>query len=368
MNRSQVAKELLKARKAVKRKYQSLKSDISEAQQRKEQELKPITEPLRELIRTVKSEPFIKKEEPFFTPEYIKQTSSPIKLQRKQPYQAYLPPQTPSFLRDDELFETSDQDGFLDNTEIQDQATEQEEPTVTREDILELTRLPAYKEYLELFHPLVRAYVDSSIKGTRELDHTHGLVHDPQTEKWKLGQTVVDFDKYNNDFKVNNLTYRGTPGLYELLFYQDPVGFTTEDLKNYMDILKRTNAYRRNYDPKEQVQGTTDPKYTTIIKPYLIKEKIINQKTIRSSIPSTSGITKPKPPETRPRSTRLASKTGRGMMNLSNKKIDYIYYDDVNELVNRLKLLVSSQIAGHTGHNNEIIAILEELREAKVIE
>ena len=54
-------------------------------------------------------------------------------------------------------------------------------------------------------------------------------------------------------------------------------------------------------------------------------------------------------------------------MNLSNKKGDSIY-DDVNELVNRLGLLVSSQMAGHTGHKNETIAILEELREAKVIE
>lgn len=365
MNRTQVAKELVKTRKAVKRKYQSLKSDITEAQHRKEQELKPITEPLRELIKTVKAEPLIMTEEPFFTPQNVKKTYSSIKPLKKKidPYHAYLPTQTPSFLRDDELFETSNDDVFLDNTDFLDQPTGVEQ---IQENILNLTKTPAYDDYLELYDPLVRAYVDSSIKGTRELDHTHGLVHDTFSEKWKLGNTLVDFDK--NDFKVNNLTYKGTPGLYELLFYQDPVGYTSEDLKNYMDILKRTNAYRRNYDPNDQIQGTTDRKYTTIIKPYLIKENIINQKPKGASIPSVSGISKPKPPVTRPRSTRLTSKTGMGMMNLSNKKIDYIYYDDVNELVNRLKLLVSSQTAGHTGHENEIIAILEELREAKVIE
>lgn len=55
-------------------------------------------------------------------------------------------------------------------------------------------------------------------------------------------------------------------------------------------------------------------------------------------------------------------------MNLSNKKTDYVYYDDFNELVERLKLLLSSQTAGHTGHQNEIVSILEELREAKIIE
>jgi len=44
-----------------------------------------------------------------------------------------------------------------------------------------------------------------------------------------------------------------------------------------------------------------------------------------------------------------------------------IYYDDPNELVTRLNLLVSSQNAGNTGVNNEIISILEELRERKLI-
>jgi hypothetical protein len=44
------------------------------------------------------------------------------------------------------------------------------------------------------------------------------------------------------------------------------------------------------------------------------------------------------------------------------------YWDDPNELVDRLRLLVSSTSAGHTGHNNEIISILEELREARIIQ
>lgn len=45
-----------------------------------------------------------------------------------------------------------------------------------------------------------------------------------------------------------------------------------------------------------------------------------------------------------------------------------MYWDDPNELVDRLRLLIASQSAGHTGHNNEIISIIEELREANIIE
>lgn len=44
-----------------------------------------------------------------------------------------------------------------------------------------------------------------------------------------------------------------------------------------------------------------------------------------------------------------------------------MYWNDLNELVDRLRLLVASTIAGHTGHNNEIISIIEELREADIV-
>lgn len=64
--------------------------------------------------------------------------------------------------------------------------------------------------------------------------------------------------------------------------------------------------------------------------------------------------------------------TGNGLilsdiMAYSNDKKSYVYWDDVNELCSRLRLLVASQNAGHTGHQNEIISIVEELRESNVI-
>jgi len=52
---------------------------------------------------------------------------------------------------------------------------------------------------------------------------------------------------------------------------------------------------------------------------------------------------------------------------LTGNSINYVYWDDPNKLVDRLKLLVASKQAGHTGHKNEIVSIIEELREAKII-
>lgn len=55
-------------------------------------------------------------------------------------------------------------------------------------------------------------------------------------------------------------------------------------------------------------------------------------------------------------------------MKYSKNNSDYIYWDDPNELVDRLRLLIASQMAGNNNHNNEIISIIEELWEANLIE
>lgn len=49
------------------------------------------------------------------------------------------------------------------------------------------------------------------------------------------------------------------------------------------------------------------------------------------------------------------------------ENIVYEYYDDPNELCDRLKLLLSSKGAGNTNHDQEINSIIEELRERNVI-
>jgi hypothetical protein len=53
---------------------------------------------------------------------------------------------------------------------------------------------------------------------------------------------------------------------------------------------------------------------------------------------------------------------------VNKNAIDLIYWDDPNELVERLHLLIASQAAGNFNHRNEIISIIEELREANIIE
>lgn len=64
--------------------------------------------------------------------------------------------------------------------------------------------------------------------------------------------------------------------------------------------------------------------------------------------------------------------TGKGLQipfvpYMKKTKTSFTYWDDPNELVDRLRLLLASQAAGHTNHTNEIRSILDELKEAHII-
>jgi hypothetical protein len=172
----------------------------------------------------------------------------------------------------------------------------------------------------------------------REIDHTYGVSMDPELNYWKLGDSVIDLDE--GAIIVKNKRFLYTPGFFELIFMKAPNNdlITNEDVKRYKEILELTSAHRKR---DGSVKTNKGHKYTTIIS---------------NLFP--------------PRTGSVSSKRGKGihfMDLLGDAKIDYRHWNDVNELVDRLRLLVMSKRAGHTGHNNEITAIVEELREAGVI-
>lgn len=87
------------------------------------------------------------------------------------------------------------------------------------------------------------------------------------TEKIYIGDSEIEFD--GPDVKIKNRKYKGTSGLYELLFINQPIGYN-KDEKDYNDILKRTNAFYRHHDPKFPLQRVTKvvkEKYRIVIEP-----------------------------------------------------------------------------------------------------
>ncbi|KAL1493608.1 hypothetical protein ABEB36_009308 [Hypothenemus hampei] len=358
----QLAKELVKARNAVKRKYRALKTEIMESQIKKEKDLKPVTEPLKELIENIKTEKkTVKEEEKSLSPFNLSKYEQPLKLRRNTNiYKKYLPTE-----QLESNFPTQAESTVINTTLTEPSLQEMQQ------DLLELTRNKGYEEYLEFFDPLVRSFIDIGIKGERHTDHTHGIVHDISTEKFKIGNTPIDFE--GPDLKLNNLTYCHEGGHYpsdKIILIPNcttrsvtrmtylsiantadctfglPLRVPNGRIRGWWIVLsavpdqtienptnlhresqtyplpRRTNAYRRHYDSNEQIQSTTDLKYLTIIKSYLREKGILKDRTY--SEPSTFKIIKPPPQRPRTR-YQVLSKKGGGvdMLNLSRKKIDY---------------------------------------------
>lgn len=162
-----------------------------------------------------------------------------------------------------------------------------------------------------------------------EIDRTFGVGRD---EPYMLGAHPVSLTK--NVIRVGEREFERTPGLVNLIFLKtpDPDKYLPKDLKTYGEILRLTNAHKKN----GRIKNTNSKKYKNIIKHV------------------------------------LSDSTGAGIdsqhKRMSNRRQEYIYYDDPNEIIERLRLLTASSAAGNTSHTNEIISIISELRERRIIE
>ena len=345
-----MTKDIINTRNIIRQKLRNLKLGALHKNIELESQYKPIIKSLQDIAvnlpmvnikREVKSEP---KEE--------------MKEEEKKEAETLKKDETlsrPTFLETSTVAESMDEAGDADvfqSTIMEDQ------PSITREDILNLTQHPSFRLYLDQFDSLPRQYVEEMVTDDKDLfDFKYGIRHDLQTDKFYIGDSEIIID--GKDLIVQNVRYTGTPGLYELLFKKQPRGYNETDRKNYIDIVKRTNAARRHYSDSEQLSGNRSQKYTSIIAPMLdLRKKTLSASRAASASRKLSSISK------RPSSTS----GGSYLKKLTKKQVEYVYWDNINELVDRLRLLIASRDAGHTGHNNEIISIIEELKEAGVIE
>ncbi|KAL4092441.1 hypothetical protein QTP88_026942 [Uroleucon formosanum] len=138
-----------------------------------------------------------------------------------------------------------------------------------------------------------------------------------------LGKKEINL--VDNTLTIEDISYPLTQGLGNLIFSKNPKLYNKNDLDAYKSILIQTSAHL-TADEKKIKQGGN--KYHNII---------------QNLFPSGAGL-----------SVKL-------------QKHNLVYWNDPNELVDRLRLLLASQAAGNTGVSNEIFSIFEELREAGLI-
>ena len=251
--------------------------------------------------------------------------STPIESQQQQQQQQV----TPFNLRDEEIFKTDD------------------DPSSLETSVRQVLNTPQGRQRLQSqLGPLGQIYVNTLLTGDsrNEIDLVYGVYFDENGTMLGNKKFYVDTD---DTIIIDGVRYKGTPGLYELIFKKIPNDaiYTENDKQTYKHILLMTNAHRRDNDARMPIKSNKGHKYKNIIAPLLVTHR----KTSGTSI--GSGI-----------KTNIPSGT-----KLTNNEIDYVYWDDPNELVDRLQLLDASRRAGNNAHDNEILSIIEELREAGLI-
>ncbi|KAL4147911.1 hypothetical protein QTP88_002238 [Uroleucon formosanum] len=153
----------------------------------------------------------------------------------------------------------------------------------------------------------------------RNIDKTYGPKLQSNGDVY-LGKKEIKLN--GNTLIIEDTSYPLTQGLVNLIISKTPKIYTTDELNIYKRILIQTSAHLTTDEKKIKKGGN---KFTDIIKPLF---------------PSGNGL-----------SVKL-------------QKHNLVYWNNPNELVERLRLLLASQAAGNTGLSNEILSIYEELYEA----
>ena len=189
----------------------------------------------------------------------------------------------------------------------------------------------------------------------KDSDRSFGIYPD-ENNKPKIGSKRLIVK--GNDIMIDDITYPGTPGLWELIVSKEPQKgkYTEDDYLNYVNLLVQTNTIHQKNNPNSpKPKSSTSKKWTTLISPVWghIRES-------KKPIPKEKGGKggKGKGGRKKRQEDPTPSTSGTGLKILPS---------DPNALIDRFDLLFSSKKAGHTGVRNEIISILDELKRQGVI-
>lgn len=348
-----VKEELIKTTDAIRKKFKTLKQGRIQEELELEKAYKPIITPLNKLVKLEDDKAAKQKQHTVITNSPIKPATYLATTPSLSPPLPYNPPSThfkqklPSFVNMIPITKYSPSPATspkIDSHESLAETAHSIPPQVV-------------DEYLEQYDMLPRQYLEKMILDTTDVfDRKYGVHHNAETEKWKIGDT--DIDIIGPDIKIGDKLFQGTPGLYELIFMKEPKTFNSKDQQTYKEILEITHAHRKNYNPLNQISGNRGYKYNQIIRPLVLKDSAFEKEGAVQYRRRVHSVESPR-----------RDRSGMGMAKVvNNRPVEYVYWNTPTELVARLRLLYSSKMAGHTGHDNEIASIIEELREEGIIE
>lgn len=318
-------RKVIEATKIIKKKFTDYKRDLNKAERDYYKEHRQIIEPLQEIAVNVNQQ---RRQQP-------KVASSP-----QQQQQLIKTNVNKSDTEDDELDDSEKDDekaGDENGGEVEDvddeaekRDDEEEEVEVEYEEVEGEEADPANitSHYANLLRSK-NAKVDRS---------RYALRYIKNTDSFRIGDSEVAFVGAN--LIVKGHEYQVTPGLFNLLTIKNPQRYTENDVGRYRLLILQTYAHRYRYSAAGDLYPNRSLKYTKFLQSFIAD----------LSTPSKQG--------------------GELLKKVDSTKhgVEYVYWNRPSELVKRLRLLYASKWAGNTSHDNEIISILEELREEGLIQ
>lgn len=208
------------------------------------------------------------------------------------------------------------------------------------DELLEVTLGPSFVHYME-------DVARRPAKEIPEFNTDYGIYF--RKDKPYIGDVPITVDK-EVLWLPDGSNYPTTPGLWELMMMKKPTKFTQEDLVMYNDI-QRTTSVLNGWESNAGYKYVTDIADNT----KLTKRRKGNNK----EQPRSTGVL------TRSRAKQFE---GSGLYKtITGAPVEYIYWDSIIELLDRLYILYGELKAGNTNPNirNEIVNIVQEFQEMR---
>jgi hypothetical protein len=317
MTHEKVITEIKSLSDSIRQKSRALKQGISERERFITNTLKPIIDPLHEISKNLSTD--VEENNP--TPTNNFETTMD------------------GYDDDEDDNKSEEQEGEeeLEDEELEEQVNKTDETTLNATQVDNTpSNLSVLAEEIDTKGLLTRKYFMKFLLATPSVSRKYH-VYGARLEKEGImvGDSGLAVDDKDN-LLIKGKKFKGTPGLFELIFERIPGKFTSRDLNTFKLICKLTNAHRSKYSHSSPLHRNKSVKYKNV-------------------------IAKLFPP-------KIRKLTGRGLSMKSAYDTNIIYYNNINKLVDRMRLLYEAKNAGHSGVNNEIVALTEELRGKGYIE
>lgn len=339
-----LTQQLVEVTDAVRKKFNSIKNNRMENMMALEKVYEPVTKPLKEISAATAVK----------VPQPSSSSSSPIQVKQYTKSRKRSSSSIESTPITSRHKDSSDQDDDGDENKKTRQISFVETPPSST--FITSPDSDTTLSEKEQLNNVVMKHIHQLSYGDSKYDTVYGVRIHPITGKLQMGNAELRFPSDNIEVWANKkklATYKATSTLYGAIFLKlPPILYSGEDIVNnediqiYKKILEITNAPYKRYDVRNGLNPNKTRKYREIIEP------LLSYKMVTRSHSSGEGLLLPKIPS---------------MKLFNSKGVDYVYWNKPKELINRLRLLWSSKMAGHSGHDNEILNIIEELREEGIV-